>query len=667
MAYSFQEKFDDTKLNRSLAVNAKVSIVAARANLLEEDTWNDDFLHGDETNIGVNDLIWYWLKERRYEYGDSYSMPYLGLTLAAWRTNYKLAMSRSTGTYGDIGLDTYNGFYPPNENGVGSSEMNLLTPFLNYQGRVSTATSANLITYSTNIITAIGDTPSVYPWELGDTLVSDYIYGGPSVAIDAAEIILYGDSTSPGIQNSAGYTGTGLLGRRFSNNLIDTDYDGSYRYTIGKTLTIYQPNFFEDTEEDANLFLGDQTLQTDLLSNLNALCELGDSSSTYQIHLRVLRDELLRIEGFGGDTNSLFQDPDMASDTGDSAFNVDTLLNDISIHIGNSVDLWAPITGDSTLWGFYNYFNGDDGTDVNFNSALIICRGLTTSLYTILNIRYTALGTDIIGEVYSTSESDFTLSRFWRLFWVKTRINKPNSSLLAYTALGTAITDANKKITIANTDLQFLMGDDLAAHLAYIPTPNLLATYANPKRNQDTGDIVTRKVELVYDGQQHAFEYWIYRQTVPVIASANITNDQWSSSYVYAKFGDSDEDSGFVKRIYTDWNAAFAVGNKYSYRVRTMDYTNTVSGDTTASDQSNIFDSTAGVTFTSITGDSILEIGDSHDFRKNNYIVINDTPLYNGYYLITRIEDTRIYVSPSIPASSTGTIYYCSCVVFIED
>ena len=357
----------------------------------------------------------------------------------------------------------------------------------------------------------------------------------------------------------------------------------------------------------------------------------------------------------------------MASETGDSSGNVDVLLNALSIHIGASGDSWGPSAGDSTLYGLYNYMVGCDGSETDLTDALVITHDIGASLNTILTERHLNLGT-IQGGTYSTSESDFTLSRKWRLFWVKARIGKPNSTLLGYTALGTAVTDANNKITDANTQLQTLMGNDLAAHLAYIPTPTLLTAYFNPKRDQDTGEILTRKIYAVYDGQQHASEYWIYRQIVPAYGASNIANTQWNSSSVYNKYGDTDDESGFIKKVYIDWDATFDVGDKYVYRVRTMDYVNTVSGDTTASDQSNIFDSTKGKSFTSIIGDSILNFGDSHDFKKNNYVVVNDLTSSNGYYTITRVEDTRIYVSPSILLESgSGNVYPCSCVVFIED
>jgi hypothetical protein len=671
MAFTFQQKFDDAKLDRSLAVNSKNALVTAREEVLEEDEFNDSFLHGDTNNIGINDLIWFWYAERRLEWGDTYYYPEIGDTYDDWTTNYSYIMTAALSPFGDSGFS--EGFYPPDENGTASSTINFETIYLNHNGDSVSGDSfyrgflgyLKLLTYS------VGDTPGAYPWGSGDTLVSGYVYSDQAEAENAAEILIYGDSSVPGTQNDVGdtMTGTGLIGRRLANVEIAEDEDtGNWRYTIGADLTGDSANFWGDSLVDVNGFLGNIAFKTNFLTGLLNTCLLGDSVSDYQNHLRRLLDELERIEGLGGDTNIKFQDPDMAADVGDSSGTVGSILSLLGSYIGDSGDSWYS-GGDTTLWGLYFYFNDGarTGSEGIFNNGLYKVKEFGDSLDLLISSRYNNLYVNIIGDTYDSSESDFTNARKWRNFWIKTRILKPKASLLSYNALGDAITNAEVQITNANTELITLLGDTLENHLEYIPTPNLFTVYHDPKRNQDTGVIRRRKVQVVYDGQQHATAYWIYRDDIPIIGASTISNDQWGDSLIYAKFTNTDPITGFVETTYTDWDATFANGDKYVYRVRTFDDVNTVNGDTTASLQSEIFDSDNGKSFASVTGDSTLMLGDSHNFRVGEYVVINGTDSRNGYYTITRIGDSTINVSPSMGGDTSGTAYPCTSAVFIEE
>ena len=126
---------------------------------------------------------------------------------------------------------------------------------------------------------------------------------------------------------------------------------------------------------------------------------------------------------------------------------------------------------------------------------------------------YEALAKSLIGEKiqrieyfeinYDGYETDFSGARKWRTFWVKTRIFKPNSTLLAYDALGGAQTDSIRQVANANEQLRTIYGDTEYHHFSYIPRPTILASFFDPKLDQDTGVILQKKITSIFDGQQH--------------------------------------------------------------------------------------------------------------------------------------------------------------------
>ena len=78
MAFTFAEKLQKVKTERSNALNQKVSTEVAQAIALEEDEFNDTFLFGDGTNIGIIDLIDYYYVETEELNGNVYDEPNVG-------------------------------------------------------------------------------------------------------------------------------------------------------------------------------------------------------------------------------------------------------------------------------------------------------------------------------------------------------------------------------------------------------------------------------------------------------------------------------------------------------------------------------------------------------------------------------------------------------------
>jgi hypothetical protein len=151
-------------------------------------------------------------------------------------------------------------------------------------------------------------------------------------------------------------------------------------------------------------------------------------------------------------------------------------------------------------------------------------------------------------------------------------------------------------------------------------------------------------------------------------------------TYAFNRFGgevtdlliqDTTGDSGdthYVNGVPYFYADPFPINTNYVYRTQTIDTLNPVQGDTTKSFQSNLFDSSAGATWNANSGDSILELGDSHDYRPDEYVVVDETTSSNGYYILTRVEDTRIFVSPALTdGDRTGKVYPTTSVVFIQE
>jgi hypothetical protein len=571
-AFTFQEKFDNAKEDRSIAVSSKNAIVKARADIKQEDYFNNTFLHGDTFTgySGVNDLIWYWLKERSYEGGDIYFRPILGDSISQWRESYEEIMVAALADSGDsypppkwwwpfpVSDERYlNGFYPPDDNGVPGKELNWTTDYLNRNGDsrpgdstweyFSKGDSSGFLFHLYGLKTTVGYQPFSY----GDSIVSDAIYGSQTAAIQAAKLFLYGTGdTYLGTQHGDTATGKGIIGRRKADLDISAIQPTSWAYVIGNGDSD-QPTFYGDSIGDTNLFLSQIEYKTNFTTKLNDVCVFGDTGSSYVSHLKNLKSELALIEA---GTNTLFADPDMASETGDSELNIDTLIDVFVRCIGDSGDTYY-VGGDTTLWGTYNYFTGGsppDGTEAEFDGALNLTKFLNDTVLVAVESRYTGLsdGT-IIGDT-GEAEGDFTLSRKWRTFWVKTRIAKPQSTLLSYNALFKSIADANRAIDNKNEQLITILGDTVWDHYQYIPTPKILASFYNPKLDQDDGSLIFKRITAVWDGQQHASKYIILRQLYTIASSTTVSNDPWGDTYYYDTISAIDPDTRFIVTEYDD-------------------------------------------------------------------------------------------------------------------
>jgi hypothetical protein len=247
------------------------------------------------------------------------------------------------------------------------------------------------------------------------------------------------------------------------------------------------------------------------------------------------------------------------------------------------------------------------------------------------------------------------------------RLGKPTGSYNTYYALGNAITTASTQATNATTPLQILLGNTRTSHLQYIPTPNALACYPYPLIDATTGAIVRRRGGFVFDGQQHATAYRIYKTPLPSYSSVNLNADtQWDDTNTYYATQTSLNTNGFVNNIFVDTGDSVA-GQKWLYRVKVVDWTYTVGGDTCMSLFSHLYNTsvTQSYAFPLVSAaDSTIHFGVAHPFKAGNYVLLQNTANSNGFYKVTSTGDTSIKVTPT-HSSTSGTAFLCSNCVFI--
>ena len=153
----------------------------------------------------------------------------------------------------------------------------------------------------------------------------------------------------------------------------------------------------------------------------------------------------------------------------------------------------------------------------------------------------------------------------------------------------------------------------------------------------------------------------------PSISSTYLNADsQWNENATcYASYQAINNQTKFIDNNFVDANPnADSIPHWWLYRVRTVDINNKVSGDTTTSVQSSLFDSTTAVQFT-YSADSRIFFGATHNFKNNSYVAINYSPQKNGYYYITQAGDTYISVYPTMNMATSGVVYSCNNVILI--
>jgi hypothetical protein len=638
---TYEEKVESIKQNRSNALNQRVSLQNARVSAVDEDDFNNKYLWGDGTNIGIQDLIKYYYQEKNAEVGRTWSSPSLSnYTESYWESLLEDAI--------DTDGDGSGGFYP---NGSQDQQINTSSVYLNDNGD-NGETSGGLVQDITNIDTIIGQEATVT-----GTHTSTQTFGDATTAEDAAEEFLYGGN-DPGYTVDTGatpieITGSGIRGRRTRDVEIGTS--GTYNFTIGDG-SIDEPDFFADTT-DVNGYGGNE--KTDLINYIDTL--ITNLESYRDNILTPLRDELDNI--FDG-TNELFDD--MKSKISDDSGNLDTLISNINGYIGSSGDT---VSAD-TLYGYYNYFNGADGTETDFDTQLTNLETLNSSIDTEISNRTSGLINTYVGDTYSDK------MKFWRYFWIKERIGKPVASLISINGIDTGISNAEDTLSNKNDSLENLIGNTDSDRQEWIPQPEVYAAYFNPIFNVDDGSIIQLRTGVVFSGQQHATEYEIFRDLVDNIS---LNNNEWSNSLKIADYTKV-ADNGYVSQEYVDTNVS--QDETYVYRVRVYDDTNDPNYTFSGSAQSKIYDDINPVSYTFQNDETLLIDGTSFntskvnieketDFAVGSYTILFSSSGDNDdIYSILKTQenqtDMSVWIYPALTTEEDGNLHYFKCIATVS-
>lgn len=623
---TYEEKIESKKQDRSNALNSKIGIQTAETEAINIDNFNSKFLFGDGTYIGIIDLINLYYTEKNIEKNTTYSKPSHTAPESTWNNQFSDAISLE----GDLE------FYLDNDDpiGVGDDNLNLQTEWLN--GNDELIGSSGLISIINNLDDAIGTT-SIN----GDQRTDNSTYATPALAIAAGNAQALLD------------IGLGIRGKRTENTLVVSSFDqggpGPYEYRIG-TLGIDVPDYHTGTEKTA------------LLTAISNLINAINSTSTYQIKLTEIYNE---IDDIKNQINQIFAEPSMDVDVDDDRSEINTLKSNLDGWVGVSTDNLPYLNTDNptTLYGFYNWFNGYTTGDnqSNYDTNLVALENLNDiTIKNAIETRHNSIDAKL-GVKHTNPITDppqYTKLRKWRYFWIAEKINKPTSSLIIVESMGSAISDANKRIIQANNTLNTLFGTN---YELYIPTPTIFTVFVDHIRD-DLSVIIQMRTGAAWDGQQHATEYKIYRR--PLI-DVPYSNDSWGDS-AYATYTDINIETGLVKNIWRDTDPTFISGQSFCYRVRTRDTIN--DSFDSGSDESNVYDNNHEYTFLNITNGIATINTIDHIILKGTYVLIlfdNGPTTNDGFYFVSKVKEDVLTFLPTITVNKSAKIYPAPSIIFI--
>jgi hypothetical protein len=644
---TYSEKVTQTREDRSLSINQKVSTQLAKIEAIDKDDFNNSYLWGDGINIGIQQLIKYYYIEKNKEVGRTFSSPSLSnYTEINWEAILKNAIT--------VGGDGSSGFYPDlDSNGIADKNMNMGTPYLNDNGDNGETSEGLLL----DIVILDGD--------IGQDATTTGTYTGPggfpiqSTAQTEAEEYLYGaDLTEDTSDDNLDRIGATLRGRRTRDVEIVITGMGPYNYEIGDG-NIDEPTFFADTA-DVNGYGGNE--KTTFLNSLSTfITNLEDYRDNALIPLR---DELDNI--FDSGVNTLFTDTDMINDVTDDSANLDTLISLLNTYIGVNTD----VATDGSLYGYQSFFSSALGDEVNFDTYLTELETLNNNIDTDITNRTNNLINTYVGDTYQDK------MKKWRTFWIKERINKPQASLISVEGADKAISDAIKSIENVNDTLKTLFSDTDLDRQQWIPTPKIYSAFYNPIIDNETGEILIRRVGLIYGGQQHATKYEVYRD---LLENITLSNDEWSSSLIIKEITGLNS-QGTVKLQYEDFDVE--LDKSYVYRVRVYDDTNDSGYAFSGSLQSKIYDDDNTISYSFQETEQIIFDGNQIEASKiditkdNNFslgaraILLSSSGYNDNIYTIAKlkenIDDVSIWVYPALQTEEDGNIYYFTNLAIVS-
>lgn len=611
---TFAEKVEQIRQNRSIALSSRVNVSVSQNDTIEENNFNNKFLWGEGSEIGIQQLIKLYYEERNLERGRNYTSP----SIANYnKTNWDARLNAALDVYGD-GAD---GFYPPDVNGIAAETMNYATPWLNDNDDDGTINSG--------IEALINDVDNAIGEDASDN--SNNRTDGPYATINEA--------IAAGNARAIADAGSGLKGKRTENNEVTTSGSAPDVYYFVGSGGVDDSTYHADPEKQ------------ELLDAIDALINALDSSSPYRAKLTEIYNE---VDDIKTETNQIFAEPNMDADVDDDRPAITALTSNLDGWVGVNTDTVT----NGTLWGYRNYFAGSVGADGNYDTYITALETLVdTTIKNALITRFNNVDT-ILGNGTPT----FTKLKKWRSFWIGTMILKPMASLITLNAMQFANDNAYDNLKIADDQLVILFGSQ---YEKYIPTPKIITCFPKHKRDEETSAITQYRIGIAFIGQSHATEYLIYRR---LISNTIIDNADWGDT-PYATFTDTNPDTGLIKIVYIDDNANLNTGQKFCYRIRTRDTQITAPHDNylaqaTGSIESKIYDDTKEKSFTSITN-SKINLGEDHGISAGKYVVIKNSATSNGFYYVLKVNDEVITISPSISVEGPGKLYPTNSIIFI--
>ena len=603
---TYQEKINKLSQDRGLALSSLSSAYKEENNKIDELNFYYSFLFGTGgNNIGLINILELYYREINISVGRTTLRPALqggiGTSQNAWKTAFNNAIR--------TGGDDEDGFYPPDANNLGAKTFNESADFLTTnddQGETEGGIVSNLIAGS-DIKIAIGEVAS----QNADAR-------GPFDSLILAEE--HRDETR----------GSGILGRRTENSEITSDID--------------ENTFEEYWEVGENGIDFPDWYNTPYKTNFeSALTSIISSLNTYKNHLDDIKEKLQFIlDG----NHALFEEASMSSDMpiGDiSAIN--TLQTTIQQYID---DLQTEL----------NYFSGFTASDdISLQSGYVridFNNKLTTIIPTLLNDIITTLQTRAIEVRTVTNYNNASESfRNWIKFWIKQSIGKYDGPLLSINGMqNDVIPSAIASLSNANEALQILFGTEYNRYLAQ---PNVFAAFFNPTLNEETGEIISKRVGIVWMANIAANRYNIYRRRI-TNEIVLLNNDEWNSSYLAEEFAETNEQGTMVRSDFTDESNEIQNGGLFVYRVKSFD-TNTspkawnrldiVLNQDTSSRQSDIIGKTYSI---ASIEENVIEL---YEKASESFGVCF---IENKYYGVLKVKDKKVILAEAVTGQPSSLI-----------
>ena len=593
---TYQEKIEKLFGDRGIALSSLSSAYKEEINKIDELNFYYSYLFGTGgNNIGLINILELYYKEINTSVGRTTSRPALHNGFGTSEAAWKNAFNLAVTVRGDDA----EGFYPPDGNNIGNKTFNENSDYL----------TTNLDNNETE-----------------GGIVSTLISG-------SAVRLAIGSAADTSTGKSSPDFGVGIIGQRTADNTEVETNEGTTEDPIIVT------TYGDGTTDNPDWY------NTPYKTNFeNALQNIINSLTSYKNYLDDIKGYLEYIQN---GEHAQFEEASMASDMPTSDISaINTLQDNIQTHIDDlqeELDYFSSFTASDNIGGQTGYVRSEFDNKLNTTVPNIL-----TAIVSTLQTRATNVRTNID---YNNTSGSF---RKWIVFWIKQAIGKFNGPLITLDGIGdSVIPNAITSLTNANQALNIMFGPQ---YENYLIKPEVFAAFFNPVLNEETAQIITRRVGVVWLANIAANRYNIYRRKVNGLTSLFNNQEQWSGDFLIEEYAQTNDDQTMVRSDYMDEGGDLQNGGLFVYRVKSFDTAespnawnrlDSVLGQNTSSQQSNVI----GKTFTieSFTG-NVMTLTEEVD---DNFGVCY---IENKYYGVLKIKETKITLSENITGNPTNLI-----------